>query len=94
MTDTLEAPMIQAVARGAAASVLPSAVQVKEPFALVIFGATEAHGRMHDGDREAWDRIAGHVFYHRADFTVTESYSTLSEGLQALEKAAAPKGGA
>lgn len=134
MTDTIDAPIIQAGARGAAASVPPSAVQVKEPFALVIFGATgalthskllpalfrlwhgnffgapfvivgvgrrdkndnqfraelrdaaEAHGRMHSGDREAWDRFAGHVFYYRADFTLAEGYSPLAERMQSLEK--------
>ena len=111
----------------------PPAVQVKEPFALVIFGATgaltsskllpalfrlwranffgapfvilgvgrrdkndqqfrdelrvaaEARGRLHAGDREGWERFAGNVFYHRADFTAAESYSGLAERLHALE---------
>lgn len=133
MTDTIDAPTILAKARGVA-SVPPSAVQVKEPFAVVIFGATgalthskllpalfslwhgnffgapfvvvgvgrrdkndnqfraelrdaaEAHGRMQAGDREAWDRFAGLVFYHRADFTLAEGYSPLAERMQALEK--------
>lgn len=41
--------------------------------------------RMHAEDREAWDRFAGNVFYHRTDFTVAESYGRLAEYLQALE---------
>ena len=50
-----------------------------------LHAAAEAHGRAHPGDRDGWDRFAGHVFYHRADFTVAESYGELAGRLGALE---------
>ena len=67
-------------------------MQVKEPLALVIFDSAGALGRMYAGDREAWDRIAGHAFHHRADFNGTESYSILSEALAIAGEGCRPKG--
>ncbi len=126
--------IIQAKAAGQVEPPPSPPVQVAEPFALIIFGATgalthskllpalfslwrgdffgspfvivgvgrrdkndnqfrdelreaaEAHGRMHAGDREAWERFAGNVVYHRADFTAADSYGKFAERLEALEK--------
>ncbi len=126
--------IIQAKAAGHVDTPAPTPVQVAEPFALIIFGATgalthskllpalfslwqgnffgtpfiivgvgrrdktdnqfrdelrdaaETHDRIHASDRNAWESFAENVIYHRSDFTVAESYSTLAERLQGLEK--------
>lgn len=133
MDQLAASKIIEAKRVGPVPSPTSAPVQVAEPFALVIFGATgaltqsklipalfslwrasffsapfvivgvgrrdknenqfrdelraaaEAHDRIHVGDREAWDRFAGHIFYHRADFTVAESYTKFAERLQAIE---------
>jgi glucose-6-phosphate 1-dehydrogenase len=126
--------IIEAKGTGKVNNPSPVPVEVAEPFALIIFGATgdltqsklvpalfslwhgnffsapfvivgvgrrdkndnqfrdelreaaEKHDRIQVGDREAWDRFARQVFYHRADFTVAESYTKFAERLQAIEK--------
>ncbi len=50
----------------------------------------DAVKRLHHGvqpeDYEKWDHFAARLFYHRGDFTLADSYHTLTERLRALEE--------
>lgn len=48
--------------------------------------AAKTHGLSGVATGNAWERFAENIFYHRADFTVSESYPRLSARLQELER--------
>lgn len=48
--------------------------------------AVQAHSLVHALDNEAWVGFAPRLFYHRADFTLTDGYRMLAERLHVLEE--------